>query len=88
MYQEIKELSKYCEKIGVKHIFESFLDGYAIRFNNGGDFVQHRGSYGNKFGCVEPAGVSKRLDYTAVKLKNAKRLVKVYKNKLNGDEEK
>lgn len=60
---------------------EPMFDGFAIRFPNGGDFIQHRGSYGCDGGCVEPA-IECKLDYTAVPLKNAKALVKYHKERL------
>ena len=81
-YKEILKLHTYCEKTGVECRLEKCFDGYAIRFNNGGDFIQHRGSYGCNVGCVEPA-IGSRLDYTAVPLKNAISLVKRHKDKLN-----
>jgi hypothetical protein len=81
-YKEILKLHTYCEKTGVECRLESLFDGYAIRFNNGGDFIQHRGSYGCTVGCVEPA-IGSRLDYTAVPLKNAIDLVRRHKDKLN-----
>lgn len=82
MYNEILELHEYCDKMGVKATISPMFDGYCIRFNNGGDFVQHFGSYGHNSGCVEPA-IGCRLDYTAVPLKNAKALVKRHKERLN-----
>ena len=45
-YNEIKELYKYCVKIGINAVLETLCDGYAIRFPDGGDFVQHQYSYG------------------------------------------
>ena len=81
-YSEIIKLYKYCEKTGVECQLEKLFDGYAIRFNNGGDVIQHHGSYGCDFGCVEPA-IGSRLDYTAVPLKKAMALVRRYKDKLN-----
>lgn len=81
-YSEIIKLHEYCVKIGVECVLQKMFDGYAIRFNNGGDFVQHYGSYGHDAGCVEPA-IGSRVDYTAVTLKNAKALVKRHKDKLN-----
>ena len=81
-YMEIQELYNYCIKIGVEATIETLYDGYAIRFKNGGDFVQHTYSYGHAGGCVEPA-IGCRLDYCAVKLKNAKALVKYHKDRLN-----
>ena len=81
-YNEILELYEYCNKIGVQATLEKQWDGYAIRFPCGADFVQHYGSYGSKAGCVEPA-LGCRLDYTAVSLKSAKRLVEYHKDRLN-----
>lgn len=81
-YTEIQALFNYCIKIGIKARFETLYDGYAIRFPDGGDFVQHNGSYGSHNGCVEPA-ISCKLDYTAVPLKNAIALVRYHKDRLN-----
>ncbi len=81
-YREILKLHTYCEKTGIECRLEKLFDGYAIRFNNGGDFIQHHGSYGCEAGCVEPA-IGSRLDYTAVPLKNALALVRRHKDKLN-----
>lgn len=81
-YREILKLHTYCEKTGVECRLEKIFDGYVIRFNNGGDFIQHYGSYGCDCGCVEPA-IGSRLDYTAVPLKNAIALVRRHKDKLN-----
>lgn len=81
-YNEIKELYKYCVKIGIDAVLENLYDGYAIRFPNGSDFIQHYFSYGNDYGCVEPA-IGSRVDYTAVSLRNAKALVKRHKDRLN-----
>ena len=36
-YNEIKELYKYCVKIGINAVLETLCDGYAIRFPDGGD---------------------------------------------------
>lgn len=85
-YNEIKELYKYCVKIGINAVLETLYDGHAIRFPNGGDFVQHQYSYGSDLGYVEPA-IGSRADYTAVSLKNAKALVKRHKDKLNRPKE-
>ena len=81
-YNEIIQLCNYCLKIGINAKLVTLYDGYKICFPNGGDFVQHYGSYGNTIGCVEPA-IGCELDYTAVPLKNAKALVKRHKEKLN-----
>ena len=81
-YNEIKELYKYCVKIGINAVLETLYDGHAIRFPNGGDFIQHQRSYGGDLGYVEPA-IGCRADYTAVSLRNAKALVKRHKDKLN-----
>lgn len=85
-YNEIKELYKYCAKIGINAVLETLYDGYAIRFPNGGDFIQHQRSYGGDLGCVEPA-IGCRTDYTAVSLRNAKTLVKYHKDRLNRPKE-
>ena len=81
-YIEIVKLHEYCKSIGVHAEIEPFLDGFCIRFNNGGDVVQHMGSYGSKCGCVEPA-IGSSSDYTAVTLKNAKSLIRRHKADLN-----
>lgn len=85
-YTEIKELFDYCIKQGINATIELLWDGYAIRFPNGGDFIQHGHSYGSRVGCVEPA-IGCRLDYTAVPLENAKALVRYHKDRLNKKEE-
>jgi hypothetical protein len=82
-YREILKLRKYCEKIGVEVQLERLYDGYKLCFNNGADFVQHQYSYGSDVGCVEPGGISRKLDYTAVPLEKAKALVRTHKDKLN-----
>lgn len=81
-YAEIQELFNYCIKIGINARITPLFDGYAIRFPNGDDFIQHSGSYGHDFGCVEPA-ICCRRDYTAVPLKKAKALVRYHKERLN-----
>ncbi len=40
-YKEIVELYEYCKSIGVHAEKSLFLDGLCIRFENGGDIVQH-----------------------------------------------
>ena len=82
-YEEILKLSKYCNKIGLNHTLEPLFDGYAIMFGRKWDIVQHRFSYGSSNGCVEPA-IGCRVDYSAVSLDSAKKLVKRYKARLNG----
>ena len=84
-YTEIQKLFDYCIKIGINAKLETLYDGYAIRFTNCYDFVQHNWSYGSSVGCVEPA-IGCRLDYTAVKLKNAKALVRYHKDRLNKED--
>ena len=81
-YPEILELYSFCEKNKITATLEKLYDGYAIRFPDGGDFVQHYGSYGNDRGCVEPAIGCKR-DYTAVPLRDAKMLVTWHRFKCN-----
>lgn len=81
-YREIVELYDYCEKIGVQAEISPLFDGFCIRFKNGGDVVQHGGSYGCEAGCVEPA-IGSRLDYHGIPLKKAKALIKRHKERLN-----
>ena len=81
-YAEIQELFKYCIKIGINAKLRSLFDGYEICFPSGDDFIQHCGSYGHEYGCVEPA-IRCRRDYTAVTLKKAKALVRYHKDRLN-----
>ena len=82
-YKEIIELYGYCQKIGVDADISPMLGGFCIRFKNGGDVIQHDCSYGRDCGCVGPA-IGSRLDYTGIPLKNAKALIRRYKDKLNG----
>ena len=84
-YKEIQQLFEYCKTIGVYAELFSFLDGYCIRFQNGGDVVQHGFSYGNDCGCVEFA-IGCKKDYTAVSLKNAQAIIRRYKQKLNREQ--
>lgn len=81
-YREIVELYDYCEKIGVQAEISPLFDGFCIRFKNGGDVIQHHGSYGCDSGCVEPA-IGSRLDYNGIPLKKAKALIKRHKERLN-----
>lgn len=80
-YKEIHRLYFYCLKIGLRAEISELYDGYKLTFPNGGDFVQHSGSYGSANGYVEPA-IGSRLDFTAVTLKNAKALVKRHKERI------
>lgn len=82
-YREILKLRKFCESHGVETRLERVFDGYVLRFNNGADFIQHQYSYGSDVGCVEPGGISRKLNYTAVTLEQAKSLVRTHKDKLN-----
>jgi hypothetical protein len=81
-YTTIQRLFDYCIKIGIKAELKPMFDGWCIRFQGGGDFVQHFGSYGHDNDCVEPC-IGCRIDYTAVSLKNAKALVRYHKDRLN-----
>lgn len=80
-YKEILELYEYCKKLSLPATLERMFDGFTIRFPNGEDFIQFKGSYGYDRGCVEP-GIGCRLDYSAVPLKKAKALVKYHKERL------
>lgn len=86
-YREIQRLYFYCLKQGINAKLEPLYDGYAIRFPDGSDFAQHRGSYGCECGCIEPAVNGCRKNYTAMALKNAKRLVKRNRKRLNTPKE-
>lgn len=81
-YKEILELYEHCKKNGIEVELEELYDGYAIRFKNGADFVQHKYSYDSNIGCVEPAAVDDEYDYTAVDLNTAKKLVDLHKAEL------
>ena len=81
-YNEILKLYAYCLKIGVNVDISPMFNGYCIRFKNGGDVIQHDGSYGSYCGCVEFA-IGSRVDYKGISLKNAKQLVLRNKEKLN-----
>ncbi len=81
-YREIIELYEYCKKTGVHAEITPMFNGFCIRFKNGGDVIQHDGSYGRDCGCVEPA-IGSRLDYTGIPLEKAKSLIRRHKEKLN-----
>ena len=82
MYEEIKRLREYCDKIGIYTLLLNHGDGYILRFVKG-DAVQHRYSYGCDDGCVEFGYTGSRIDYKATTLKNAKAFVKRNKDYLN-----
>ena len=66
MYQEIVKLYQWCKENLIECTLEPLWDGYQIRFFDGSDVVQHSGSYGSSYGCVEPAGMPRA--YTAVSI--------------------
>lgn len=76
MYNEIKELYEYCKGLKIPCRLEPLFDGYKLVLPNGGDFVQHYGSY-NSGCCVEPA-IGCDFDYTACTLSVAKKIVEEY----------
>ena len=82
-YNEIRALYAYCLKQGINARLESLYDGFAIRFPDGSDIVQHNGSYGNAEGCVEPAVWNCRNNFSAMTLKHAKQLVRRNRERLN-----
>lgn len=82
-YKEILALERFCNEIEIAVEKEPFLDGWALRFKNGGDVVQHRFSYGGKRGCVEFA-VGRQGDFGATGIEKAKKFVEKYKDELNG----
>lgn len=77
MYNEIEELYEYCKGLKIPCKLEPLYDGYKLVLPNGGDFVQHYGSYGSSDGCVEPA-IGCEFDYTGCPLLMAKDLVEGY----------
>lgn len=86
MYNEILELEKYCNEIGVKTRKISYFGGWALYFQKG-DVIQHRGSYGNNAGCVEFGYTGfEEVDFKATTLENAKEFVKTNKDILNEGE--
>lgn len=87
-YKEILELQKFCEKNGIQTEAIPIYDGLALRFNNGGDVVQHYKSYGSSVGCVEFGYTGLKEDFKATKLLTAKRLANKNKNILNGSARK
>lgn len=68
MYNEIRKLYYWCKEKGIPCTMEPLLDGFQIRFIDDADIIQHRISYGANNGCVEPAGIDKKVDYSAVSL--------------------
>lgn len=74
-YPEIVELFDYCKKIGVTAVLENLYDGYAIRFNDGSDVIQHCYSRGARYGYVETA-IGSVCDYNPVTTETAKRLIR------------
>lgn len=81
-YKEIRELHEYCKEIGVNATLEPFFDGYVLHFVKG-DFAQHSGTHAGRYGLIEP-NIRCKYDFNGVTLEDAKRLVKQYKNELNG----
>ncbi len=86
-YKEILALEKFCFENGIEVEKEHFLDGWALRFKNGGDIVQHHASSGSKKGCVEFA-IGRRFDFKATGVEKAKELLQEYKDELNGGRRK
>lgn len=82
-YDEIRKLKDFCIEHEIVCIFERFLDGWALRFNCGADVVQHKGSYGSGWGCVEFGYTYTDIDFTAVTLDNAKKFILENKDYLN-----
>lgn len=85
-YNEIKKLHKFCERKGVDCSLERMLDGYAIRFKNGADVVQHYGSYGALLGMVEFGSTGyEDVDFRAMSLEDAKKFISKNVDWLNRD---
>ena len=83
-YTAIIKLYVYCLSIGIECNLVPLFDGWALKFTNGGDFIQHMFSYGNEKDMVEPA-IGSKADFKATSLSNAKKLVKKHKEKLNNE---
>ena len=81
-YDEIVRLQSFCVGEGIACSLTPLFDDFVLRFPSGADFVQHFGSYGSDRGCVEPAGVDERCNYSAVPLELAKSLVLEHRDKL------
>ena len=80
-YKEINILYFYCLKQGIYVTLEEKNDGFAVRFQNGMTVEQHYLSNGSESGCVEPH-IGSHADGKAVKLENAKLLVRRHKERL------
>lgn len=74
-YPEIAEFFDYCKRIGATAALENLHDGYAIRFNDGSDVIQHCYSRGVRKGYVETA-IGSVCDYNPVTTETAKRLIR------------
>ena len=85
-FNEIRELFEYCRAIGVKATLEPFFDGYVLRFVRG-DFAQHSGTHAGRYGLLEP-NIRCKYDFNGVTLEDSKRLVRKYKDELNGEKKK
>ncbi len=81
-YKEIKELYEYCKEIGVQAELMPYYDGYVLTFRRG-DFAQHSGTHGGRYGPIEPF-IRCKFDLQGVTLEDAKRLVRKYRNELQG----
>lgn len=81
-YNEIQQLYEYCKEIGVNATLSPYSDGFVLHFVRG-DFAQHSGTKGGRYGLLEPF-IRCKFDLQGVTLEDAKRLVKQYKNELNG----
>lgn len=81
-YTEIQELYEYCKEVGVNATLAPYADGYVLHFARG-DIAQHSGTKGGRYGLLEPF-IRCKYDLEGVTLEDAKRLVKQYKNELNG----
>lgn len=75
-YKQIQLIHQQLAKYNIPHTFSRLYDGYKILFANGVDMVQHCGSYGAHFGCVEPAGFGAEYDYTPISYIAALNLIK------------
>lgn len=84
MYHEILAIENYCRQIGVKTQSIECMDGYVLRFNNGSDVAQHRGTYGSKAGYVEFGYTGyKNYDFQGIDIYKALTFIKRHKDELN-----
>lgn len=87
MYKEIEQLKEFCLENEIEFKVMQMLDGCVLKFNNGSDVAQHKGTYGNLIGRVEFGYTGdKDIDFKASELDKAKEWILKNKEKLNKNE--